>query len=389
MSLIIGAGLICLALLVSWWLRNFELVEEDYRTGISLEARRNPFLAAEFFLREMGTDVESVNGRSRLQELPPPTDILLVNEFDGNLSPERHEKLLDWIDAGGHIIITANKLWDEERESSGNRLLDEFGIYLMLAEDNEKDGLIDNTNIVVTVDFDGGDSAKVAYNKNYYLEDSMELATASVYSEIGAHLIQIQHGNGLITVMSDNNFLKNPKALSFAGLNFENNSIGENDHAYFLWLLLGNSSKVWLIYNIESPSISILLWQNAPEACIAFLVLIMFCLWSTRNRFGPPLPAIDLPRRNLLEHILMSANFEWHQDRSHSRVQHNRELVQHEISSKHPNIGLLEATEKCQGLANISGISPEKIHFALYTDWKGEREFIQLSNLLRTLRQKI
>lgn len=388
-SLITGAGLIGLALLVSWWLNNFELVDEEYRTGVSLEARRNPFLAAELFLREMGTEVESVSGRSRLLELPPATDILLVNEFEGNLSPDRYERLLDWIDAGGQLIITADKIWDKERKASGNRLLDEFGIHLTPAKDIQVTDMTQGAYDVVNVDFDDGASATVAFNKYYNLVDVKKLASVSIGGKSGAHLLQIPYGDGLITIMSDNNFLKNPDTILFPGLNLESTSIAKNDHAYFLWSLLGDNKKVWLIYNTRSPSITSLLWEKAPQLCITFVILVLFWLWSIRNSFGPRLPAFDLPRRNLLEHILMSTTFEWRQDRAYKRVQRNRELVQYEIRSRHPNIALMEPLEKSTGLAKISGIAAEKIYFALYADWKTEREFIQLSNLLRSLRQKL
>ena len=282
-GLITGAGLICLALLISWWLGNFELVEEQYRAGVSLEARRNPLLAVELFLREMGADVESVNGSSPLQKLPPPSDILLLNKFDGNLSPERERKLLDWINAGGQLFITANSLWNEKRKTSGNRFLDDLGVHLRLAKDIKATGLnqgenavIDlnqNENVIVKVDFDDGSSARVAFNKYYYLEDSKKLASVSVGDESGVHMLQIPYGNGLITITSDNHFLNNPETFSFAGLTIENTSIADNDHAYFLWHLLDRNRKIWLIYNIHPPAITSLLWEKVCHTC-DFLALV-------------------------------------------------------------------------------------------------------------------
>ena len=387
--LITGAGLVGLAVLITWWVRNYELVEEQYRDDVSLAARRNPLLAAELFLREMGTNVASVHGRSRLQKLPPATDILLVNEFDGNLTPERYEKLLDWIDAGGQLIITADRMWNKKQKTSGNRLLDEFGIHLLPARIVKNDGLNLGGNEIVKVDFDDGGSANVVFNKSLHLEDVKKLASVTVSGKSGIHLLQIPYGDGLITIMSDNNFLKNPGVLSFAGFDFGSTSIADNDNAYFLWHLVGNHKKVWLIYNTRSPSISTLLWEKAPQACIAFFILVIFWLWSTRNRFGPPLPPFEQPRRNLLEHIQMTAAYEWRQDKAKTRLQHNRDLTQQEIRSMHPNIASLEPVAQCAGLAKISGLAAEKIFQALYREWKTEREFIQITNLLRSLRQKL
>lgn len=387
--LITGAGLVCLALLVAWWFRNYELVDEHYRDDISLAARRNPFLAAQLFLREMGTDAESVHGRSRLQNLPPPTDILLVNQFDGNLTPDRHNKLLDWIEAGGQLMITANSLWNEKRKTSGNHLLDEFGIHLLPTRGIKNTGLNTGSNDVVKVKFADGGTAKVAFNKYYHLKDAHNLATMTVGSKSGIHLLQFPYGKGLITVMSDNNFLKNPDNTSFAGFNFNSTSIADDDNAYFLWHLVGNHKKVWLLYNVQSPPLSSLLWKKAPQACLAFIILVIFWLWSIRNRFGPPLPALETPRRNLLEHIKMTVTYEWRQDKAQRRVLHNRELVQQELRSRHPNISALRPAEQCAGLAKISGLASEKLDLALYREWNTEREFIQITDLLRNLRQKI
>lgn len=385
--LITGAGLICLAILVAWWFGNYELVEQKYRDDVSLAARRNPFLAAELFLRKMGTKVESVHGRSRLRDLPAATDILLVNEFDGNLAPERYDKLLDWIDAGGQLIITADRIWNDRQKTSGNRLLDEFGIHLRPARGVKNDGLNLSRGEVVKVDLEDGNTAKVVFNKSYHLEDVKKLASMTVDSKSGIHLLQIPYGDGLITIMSDNNFLKNPASLSFAGFDFGATSIADNDNAYFLWQLVRGGNKVWLVYNSRSPSISTLLWEKAPQVCIAFIILAIFWLWSSRNRFGPPLSALEKPRRNLLEHIQMTATYEWRQDGAQKRLRNNRELIQQEIRSRHPHIAALEPAGQCAGLAKISGLAEEKINLALYRDWQTEREFIQITNLLRSLRQ--
>ena len=89
-----------------WFERNFERQLREVPTGWSPAAKRNPFLAAEHFLRRVGIEVESVPGRDLLRDLPPPGDLLVVNGLDA-LNAERRQRLRDWLERGGRLLVEA------------------------------------------------------------------------------------------------------------------------------------------------------------------------------------------------------------------------------------------------------------------------------------------
>lgn len=419
---IAGLALIGLALWIGWFVQTHERVAHEYRSGMSERARRNPFYAAELFLREQGVDVGSVSGRSRLHELPPVGDILLVNNFGPNLSPQRHQHLMQWLEDGGHLITTANKHWDEEEGKSGDQLLDELGVQLLHTETEDEaeqepetnstatesdasdtaptpdskpvtfDQLFNNVfqpqHDPVSISFNSGETVEVYFDDEHQLIDSQDRASVRIGSENSIHLMQVPVGQGLVTIMSDNQFLKHRSGGLFASV-FSQTTIKDFDHAYYLWLLVGGDSKVWLLYNVESEDLETLLWRNARYACLGSIALLIGWLWWQRNRFGPVAARLDQPRRNLLEHLHMSATYAWRQDRGQQLYADNCEHIRQLIAKRHPQIAQLEPEALCQQLGELCEMEPDKIHHALFADWQSEREFIQLSHVLQQLRKKL
>ena len=412
MNYLLMFGVISIAAVASivWFLNTYQLVDVEVRGDRSKEAIQNPFYAAELVLQASDVEVESVSGRERLHELPPTSDILLVNNLGPSLPPKSFEALLEWIRGGGHLITTARRLYDEDKGESGDQLLDELGVRLFRvdeedevnifadnqAEDDDMGFLfMSNRNAYepVEVVFESGETVVVNFNTRYVLEDSQDLATAQVGSEWGAHLVQLPVGEGMVTVMSDNRFLKNPPASVLVDVNPEavrfSNSIAEADHAYYLWLLTASDSKVWILYSLETQGIFALLWDKARAFCISFIILLFVWLWWQYDRFGPHMARLDQPRRNLLEHIKMSANFSWRQDKGRQLLETNREQCLRWLCLKHPQLSQLSPIDQSERISTMCDIPANKIHQALYADWQSEREFISYTHIIQTLRKSL
>ena len=67
--LIIGLLLIMTALSASWFVSHFESYQQEVKTGLSPEARSNPYLAAERFLHALGRPAESRDGTDMILHL--------------------------------------------------------------------------------------------------------------------------------------------------------------------------------------------------------------------------------------------------------------------------------------------------------------------------------
>ena len=93
MIIFIGLVTILTAAGTKWFYENFEYKEVEKTTDYSAKARRNKFLAAEYFLRELGFDVESDNNRARLLEAHDTNQTILINDYGPKLSPTNFKNL--------------------------------------------------------------------------------------------------------------------------------------------------------------------------------------------------------------------------------------------------------------------------------------------------------
>ena len=55
-----------------------------------------------------------------------------------NMSPRQVEQLLGWAKSGGHLLLVAEALWDEETGKSGDLLLDRLDIHQTLSDEPEE-----------------------------------------------------------------------------------------------------------------------------------------------------------------------------------------------------------------------------------------------------------
>ena len=121
--------------------RNLEPYTETIEHGAAPEARANPYLAAEMYLRGRGIRVSSARGMEVLDQLPSKGQTLILLGTRENVTPAQNARLLDWANRGGHLIVTAESLWDEDEGKSGDQLLDQLGVQQFLSADlKDKDG---------------------------------------------------------------------------------------------------------------------------------------------------------------------------------------------------------------------------------------------------------
>lgn len=390
--ILIFAGLVIIfAVLGSkWFYENFEYKEVEEITNYSAKARQNKFLAAEYFLRELGFDVESDNNRARLLKTHDTYKTILINNYGPKLSPSHFKELINWLENGGHLIFTANNFqyvkneddeefdyFDEDlyADYKNNQLLEEYGIqaqYTNFSDNNPYPYDITHQ----TYKLNNGEEIYIDFSPDMQLIDVNNNASFSLKDAYGYHLLQFKVGKGKLTVLSDNYFLSNP-------------SIGEHDHAFLLWLLNSeqdsSENKILLLYNTESDSIFTLIWRYAKHACIAFIVLLFLCLWSMQNRIGPILTIKNYSKRNIIEHLRAIARFSWRQDHGEQLLNQSRIACENALLRRYPALKTMSTEERVQHMAKVLDITPEEIHQALYFQSKSTNEFINSSHHLQKL----
>ena len=360
---------------VHWFLTHHERHSKDIRTGVSPQARRNPFLAAEHFLSRLDIDSKSISGRDQLLNPPREPGLLLVNNLGPSLPPEREEDLLNWVRQGGHLVVTPGQVWDEEKETGGNNLLDALGVRLLSLEvedeGEEPTGVEENgqsgEKTAVSIELPGyRQPLQIAFDPDLILVDRSGLADGGSRAEEDGYLLRYSIGQGRLTVLSDHRI-------------FTNDEIGEGDHALLLAVLAEGQERAWLLYSSNMPSLLRLLWQNAPQLLISCLLLFSLILWRMMLRTGPLIGKKRENRRNLMEHLDAAAGYAWRTDRARGMFDATQRALEQKWRRRHLALGRLDRRARCEWIAERAGLTPDEVEMALYGDYSGEQEFMGVS----------
>ncbi|MCM2375875.1 DUF4350 domain-containing protein [Pseudomonas marginalis] len=276
--------------------------DEVVDRGPSPEALANPYLAAEHFLRQQGLTVEQANSLERLTALPAKGNSLLLLSERSNMSPRQVEQLLGWAKSGGHLLLVAEALWDEETGKSGDLLLDRLPIHQTLSDEPDelaptrekppKKKAPDLTKLYVDNETA---PAYFSFDTDFNLTDPKHLAQFSANSAKSTHLMQLHLGEGSVTVITDSDLWKTP-------------NIGKHDNAWLLWYL-NQGTAVTLLFNSDFDGLFTLLLRYFPQALVALIALVALALWRAGMRHGPVQPPASNARRQLQEHLKASADF--------------------------------------------------------------------------------
>ncbi|KTC63591.1 hypothetical protein AO262_04625 [Pseudomonas fluorescens ABAC62] len=299
--LLLGVGLLLTCLLSAGGFYAWSKAtpyEEVVDRGPAPQALANPYLAAEHFLRQRGMAVERVNSLERLTTLPPAGNSLLLLGERSNMSPRQVAQLLDWTKSGGHLLVVAEALWDEEAGKSGDLLLDRLHIHQALSDEPDepaparKKKAPDLTKLYVDNDTA---PAYFSFDTDFNLIDPKHLAQFSANSARSSHLMQLDLGLGRVTVITDSELWKTA-------------NIGKHDNAWLLWYL-NQGTAVTMLSNSDVDNLFTLLLRYFPQALVALVALIVLALWQAGMRQGPVQAPTSKARRQLREHLIASADF--------------------------------------------------------------------------------
>ncbi|AZG87984.1 DUF4350 domain-containing protein [Pseudomonas syringae pv. pisi str. PP1] len=358
-------GLLVLLLLASGALflsTQLERYEKTVDQGPSPEAKANPWLAAEHFLRGLSVTVNTVDTLAQLPDPSQSTQTLLLLDDREDMTPAQTQKLLNWAEAGGHLLFVAEQLWDERKGRSGDLLLDSLQIHQYLTKDiNAKEQQLTDAQPPLPIPLmtpapkhkkmpwpeltrlyleNESAPAYMSFDPAFHLEDPEDHAQSWANSADATHLLQISRGTGLITVITDANLWKT-------------RSIGHYDNAWLLWYLT-QDSQVTLVLQTEHDNLLSLLLRNFPQALLTLALLIGLGLWHIGLREGPLRRPAPLARRQLTEHLRASAEFL----RKHTGQQTLIKRLQQDILRRarqlHPGFERLVIAEQWQVLARLT-----------------------------------
>jgi hypothetical protein len=375
LQFILGASLLLVfGLLGIYLLSQLTPYQETLKHGPAPEAQANPYLAAEQFLAKQGLQVQRADGLAIVKDLPSAGQTLLLLGDRTRMTPKQAERLLAWASKGGHLLFVAERLWDEKEGKSGDLLLDSLGIQQYESEQLDKDASAatdeDNsaddphdakqqTEALPTEEAPAAAvesnaypeltqlyleneeaPAYVSFDTDFHLYDAENRAHAWANSDAATHLLQLYHGDGLISVVSDSWI-------------WQNQNIGDYDNAWLLWYMT-QDSQVTLLYRADRNDLLSLLLEHFPLALVALALLLVFGLWHLGMRQGPLLQPASRHRRQLQEHLRGSAEFLLRHNGQHSLLQGLQQDIQRRARRRHPGFERLAVAEQWQVLSRLT-----------------------------------
>jgi hypothetical protein len=402
-------GLVLLGL-IAWGLyASIEFYEETEESGWSIDALRNPYLAAQKFMTESDIEVTDVDSLARLEELSG-LGTLFFSDANQVQTPRQLEQVMNWLDLGGNVIYTADAVahdddlllrefsievdWrefeveEETEEKTLSETMREYNRQLESGKSREEiaSSLDEEDDPITLVQFadDIGD-VEVAFNDAKILSHPYILDSESEtehkpfswsYSEHGAHMMQFEVGSGLLTIISD------------PGI-WTSYHIDRFDHAYLLWLLSSGEGNFAILRSVLRDSIWVLMSRNATELLIAAGLLILIWIWRTGYRFGRMVPNDLSQSRALGEYFSSISHYLWHRRQGSHLVEPLRARVLRRASLTLGEFSRVDQARQFELIALRCDLNPEAIARAFGSTEFNEASFVQTVRLLKHIEQSL
>jgi len=429
-KLLTVAGLAVLGFLGWGVYSSIEFYDDTEESTWSLQALRNPYLAAQQFMQQSGiesVEADSLIGLSSLEGV----DTVLITDANQVVNPRQLEQVLSWLEDGGNLIVTANSIDDSE-----DLLLKEFDIEVtwnndddftedeheLLDDHNDTDEEVDSEKkepsiseslreyneqidagktpdeiaqsgitepTLTTIDF--GDEIgilEIAFKSSRVLthpySDGAEVDESSPKpfswsaSEHGIHLMQFDVGDGLLTIISDPTI-------------WTSSRIDQHDHAYLLWVLSSKEGGFAILHPTLRDSIWVLISRHAPEFLIALALSIALWLWHLGHRFGRIVPPQSSGGRALSEHFSATANYLWHRKASNQLIEPVRQQIFRRASIVLPEFASAskDPARQTQIISRHCGLQIVAVDNALNAKDFNESSFVRTVKLLKYIEQSL
>ncbi len=401
---------VLLAGLIAWGLySSIEFYQETEASSWSVDALRNPYLAAQKFMAESGIVVTDVDSLVKLDQLTS-LGTLFFSDANQVQTPRQLRQVMDWLKVGGNVIYTADSVahgddlllrefeveveWREfEDEAAGEEkpLSEALREYNRQIEDGKSRedivrALNEEKDSLTTVQFsDDIGALEVAFNDAKILTQPYIADTESdtshqpfswSYSAYGVHMMQFEVGSGLLTIISD------------PGI-WTSYQVDQYDHAYLLWLLSSGEGNFAILRSVLRDSIWVLMARNTTELLIAAGLMLLIWIWRSGYRFGRLLPRDLAHSRALGEYFSSISHYLWHRRHGEYLVTPLRQRVLRRASLTLGEFSLADPQRQFELIAERCDLNPVPVTRAFNVDDFNETSFVQTVRLLKHIEQSL
>ncbi len=401
---------------VAWWMHTYKRVVKTIDLPPKGEASYNPLYALKIAL---GKDGQRVDSRQRLAlDTHPlkPADTLLLLGDTRTLPAADSARLLDWVEAGGHLIV---------RTPPPNAVISEYTVPLLsdigIAPVDEafvdaavEDAFVDEASADeapadgATVDDAPAEEAladeKPAGRESnclglqvakmdehaefcegrwfYFTGDDVEvLATWGNDDSAEYGYARVPWGEGSIDVLADLDFLVNEK-------------LEDKPHRALTRQLLqpnyARAGTFHLIYSANMPPLWRLLLDHAWRVLLPLLLALFVWLWMRAERLGPARPSPLPDRRSLLEHVQASGDHLYRYGRRATLYTAVHDAFMRRLRQRDPYAAALEGPAQIDAIAKRTGMTVADIEAALRYPRTGDtKDFVVRITKLLQLRKRL
>ncbi len=357
-----------------WFYTSFDLVIIEKDIGVTEEVRANPFYAAEKFLESVGKNAESRKNYSVLEENLEPYDTLIIESTRVGLSDNKRKIIKDWISSGGHLVLLATEIYDDDSGTSRDIFLDELGLRLYENADFNWDQTKDER--VAKFTFEGvEEETKVFFSYDYYLQDISGDASYVGGNDYSDLFVQYNYDEGMITILTDMDIWKN-------------SYIDGYDHAMFLYQLVGGAENVWFLYNTVQPSLISKMIELMPMLLISFFVLVVAILFSASWRKGSPKNDDLKLQREIMQHIEAAGEFNYRNDFGKGLLAELMNSLDNRLKKSIHQYNQISSSKKLIKLSQFSGKSKQELAILWSDKEQNQDDFMKKVLLIQELKKQ-
>ena len=351
--ILIGAAL--------WWYFSGEYEERAVYRPDNSKLRTERFHVTERWLDRQGFATESLYHLQDLDRLQRDGATLIIPLALGRHNDLEAEQLAAWVENGGHLIAPAPPRLPER---PGEHDLNRHGIQRCNPCPDDLDQPSDSN----------GDSIGAsigALNDN----SSGEPSSAPLYRRVlvpgvaarrlwGRNGLQVPDETDGLSVWTDKKSNQPVAAHYFFGAGrvtllptttwLDNDHLIYPDHARFLLDLIDAERAIVYLQQRSQPGGFVSwLWRQAPALWPIVIVLGLLWIWSRLPRLGPVRPGPSDDQRQMRDHVLATARFDWRHHRGANLIAAMREERRRRLLGRFPDWHQLEPSRRLDRLERL------------------------------------
>jgi hypothetical protein len=353
-------------------------------TPLRGEAARNPFYAAIRLSEELGIEAEW----ERVFTAPPGDSVLMLSSWNWTLSRARRERIEDWVEAGGRLVVDNSLVggfeeferWsgvteveaieedEEEEEEDSDRLVEDESE--PVPDDSIVAQFIPKACSALTEDGSKRALEICGIDPSRSLSSSRKLLWALRDGD-KIQALRTAVGRGSVTVINATPF------------RFRNFLDGDHPRLFVTMAQLRHGDAVLFLTEDDRASLLALVWRFGAPVVLLLFAAVGFALWRAGARFGPRIASTESARRSLAEQIRGTGQFALRFGGGESLHAATLRALRDAAVRRFPGYDQMSSEARVAAISKVSGISADELAPAM--NFSGARSSHELRDVVTVL----